>query len=107
MNVDYNLIGKRIQSERKRIGYTQELLAEKLGVSVGYVSQVERGITKISLDLLAAISSILNCDIAFLVTGSAIDNDTYISRDIFESISSLDNTKRKMLYDFIELLKKW
>ena len=56
MNVDYKLVGKRIQAARKQSGMTQETLAEKLDVSIGYVSQVERGVTKISLDLLAAIA---------------------------------------------------
>ena len=66
MNVDYSLIGSRIKSKRKEKRMTQEMLAEALEVSVGYVSQVERGVTKISLDLLAEISGILECDIAFL-----------------------------------------
>ena len=59
MHIDYKLIGERIKKIRKACGLTQEILAEKLNVSIGYISQVERGITKISLDLLAAISSIL------------------------------------------------
>ena len=50
MNVDYSLIGERIKKTRKMRGMTQDALAERLGVSIGYVSQVERGITKISLD---------------------------------------------------------
>ena len=107
MNVDYKLIGNRIKDARKRSGLTQEVMSEKLGVSVGYVSQIERGITKISLDLLAAISTILNCDIASFVTESALDSDIYISNELRSRISELDNSKRKMLYDFIELLKKW
>ena len=107
MNIDYKIIGERIKSERKIVGLTQELLAEKLGVTVGYVSQVERGITKISLDLLASISTILNCDIASLITESAIGSNNYISNDLIFKINELDFSKRKMLYDFIELLKRW
>jgi DNA-binding XRE family transcriptional regulator len=40
MSLDYKLIGSRIKSARKRMGMTQETLAEKIDVSVGYVSQV-------------------------------------------------------------------
>ena len=58
-NIDYILIGKRIKAARKALGMTQEKLAEELDVSIGYISQVERGVTKISLDLLGALSSIL------------------------------------------------
>ena len=100
MGVDYKLIGGRIKSARKRKGMTQEMLAEKLDVSVGYVSQVERGITKISLDLLASISSVLNCDISSLVSESAVGSDNYIYGDIASRISDLDSKKRKILYDF-------
>ena len=50
MRIDYKLIGNRIKTERKKSGITQEVLAEMLDVTVGYVSQVERGITKISLE---------------------------------------------------------
>ena len=107
MSIDYKLIGGRIKSARKRIGMTQEILAEKIDVSIGYVSQVERGITKISLDLLAEISTALNCDISELVTGSSIQSDGYIVSDIESKILELDHKKRKLLYEFIDILKKW
>ena len=66
MSVDYSMIGKRIKQKRKQLHQTQDYLAEALGVSVGYVSQIERGVTKISLDTLSAISSFLQCDITEL-----------------------------------------
>ena len=44
MSIDYKIIGKRIKERRKICQITQETLAEKLGVSVGYISQIERGI---------------------------------------------------------------
>ena len=78
MNIDYKLIGERIKQARKSKGMTQEVLAEKLSVSIGYVSQVERGITKISLDLLGAISSILECDVASLVSKTAVESNEYM-----------------------------
>ena len=106
MNVDYKLIGQRIKCARKRTGMTQEVLAERLDVSIGYVSQVERGITKISLDLLAAISSILGCDIASLVSESATTSTNYISNDIKEKLYELDGKKRKVALEIIELLSQ-
>ena len=55
MAVDFKLIGKRIQEKRKELKKTQEDLAEYLDVSVGYVSNMERGTTKISLTTLVNI----------------------------------------------------
>ena len=53
MLVDYILIGKRIKDYRNKCGFTQAALAEKLDVSVGFISQIERGITKPNLEMLA------------------------------------------------------
>ena len=106
MNIDYKLIGERIKLERKLKGMTQEALAERLDVSIGYVSQVERGITKISLDLLGAISGILGCDISSLVTGCATATSSYLSSELVSEMSSLSGRKRKLLLDFARLLNE-
>ena len=106
MNIDYKLIGSRIKAERKKLGMSQEALAEKLNVSIGYVSQVERGITKISLDLLGAISSILSCDITTLITESAVKNENYLSSEILHELERLEPKNRKLVIEFIQLLQK-
>ena len=103
MNIDYKLIGERIKQARKARGLTQETLAERLNVSIGYVSQVERGITKISLDLLGAISSILECDVASFVSESAIKSGEYLESEIIGEIKKLDNSKRKYILEIIKL----
>ena len=106
MNIDYKLIGSRIKEARKSTGMTQEKLAEALSVSVGYVSQVERGYTKISLDLLGEISGILNCKIEYLVAGSSISQEEYLGDEIIKAISSLNNNEKKFVYEFLQLFKK-
>ena len=103
MNVDYKLIGDRIKKARKFKGITQDVLAENLGVSIGYVSQVERGITKISLDLLAAISSILECDIASLITESATNSSEYMESELLSELRKLDSKKKKYILEIIKL----
>ncbi len=103
MNIDYKLIGDRIKRVRKTRGMTQELMAEKLNVSIGYVSQVERGITKISLDLLGAISTILNYDIAALISESAVNSNDYMESEIINEIRKLDNKKKKFVLNLIKI----
>ncbi len=104
MAIDYELIGSRIKVARKRKDMTQEMLAERLDVSVGYVSQVERGITKISLDLLASISDILECDIAEFVCASSTTSENYLSREITQNYDKLSNKERKLVDGIIKLI---
>ena len=102
MNVDYKMIGEKIKRARKGRNMTQETLAERLDVSIGYVSQVERGITKISLDLLGAISSVLECDIACFVSESAVNSADYMGTEIANEIKKLDPKKKKLVLDIIK-----
>lgn len=106
MQVDYKLIGTRIKEQRRLREYTQEDLAEKLEVSVGYISQVERGITRISLDLLAAVSTVLECDMAVLVTGSAMNRESYMRDEIGTLYGQLNHREKQLTLGFMELLVK-
>lgn len=104
MGVDYKLIGTRLRAQRKKCGYTQEQVAEKLDVTIGYISQIERGATKISLDLLAELSSVLSCDLAEFVTGAAAGSEEYLGRELAERVKLLDQRERRLLRDFADSL---
>ena len=101
---DYRLIGGRIKEQRKKKGYTQEQLAEKLDVTVGYISQVERGATKISLDLLASVSGLLDCDPGELVSGSAAPASAYLQNELTVSFDLLDGREKRLALAFIHWL---
>ncbi|MDE6469462.1 MAG: helix-turn-helix domain-containing protein [Eubacterium sp.] len=70
MSIDYKLIGKRIQKSRKIADITQQKLAELMDVSVGYISQIERGITKPNLTTIDNICKHLKCDLNYIITGN-------------------------------------
>lgn len=106
MNIDYKLIGSRIKQQRKNRGFTQEQLAEKLDVTIGYVSQVERGITKISLDLLGEISSVLNCDVASFISGSALHSNRYLDAELVEEFRELNDKQRKYILNIVKMTKE-
>lgn len=104
MHADYKLIGIRMRDIRRKKGMTQEKLAEMLGVTIGYVSQMERGITKISLETLASVADLLECDLAELVTGASTSSAAYLTNEIAQEASLLCDRDRKFLLDVISLL---
>jgi len=53
--IDYAVIGKRIQKSRQEKGITQEKLAEKVGISVVYLSKIENGRVYPTLEMLSNI----------------------------------------------------
>ena len=78
---------------------TQERLAEALSVSVGYISQIERGVTKINLDTLAAVAAHLNCELSELVTGVSVLQGRYLEGELAQLVDQMDGRQRKMLLE--------
>ena len=61
-------LGRRIADLRKAKGYTQQVLAEKCGYSVEFVSLVERGINAPSVAGCAVVARALGVSVAELFT---------------------------------------
>lgn len=105
MAVDFKLIGKRIQNKRKSLKKTQEELAEYLDVSVGYVSNMERGTTKISLTTLVNISDFLGCDVSDLVSKVSTNADNYLTSELNDLINSLSNREKSTVLTLLQAYK--
>lgn len=58
-------VGRQIRDLRKAKGYTLSFVAERIGKSVGYVSQVERGVSALPIPILQAISDLLEVQITW------------------------------------------
>ena len=95
--IDYELIGARIKEKRKSKKITQEKLAEKLHVSVGYISQIERGTTKTNLETLSKIAFETDTDIAYFINGSFSQHNSYALKEFSEIISLLTADEREVL----------
>lgn len=104
MWVDYKVLGERIKTQRKIKGTTQEHFAEHLNVSVGYISQIERGITRVSLERLIEISRYLGCGIDFLLEGTSPNDEKYLANEFNELFQQLSTSEKKML---THLLKEY
>ena len=64
-------LGQRIAERRKALGWTQDQLAERLGVDAETVSRFERGVTVPALVTLDRLAGLLKSypDARFLITG--------------------------------------
>ena len=68
-------IGQRIIERRKKLGLTQEALAEKGEVTTQFVSYAETGKRAMRPENLLKISAALGVSADYLLTGEVIDKD--------------------------------
>ena len=70
----YKQIGRRLLQRRKELDYTQEELAELLGIGTAYYGKIERGEKCPSIERLILINEKLGMDLTYLITGKANKN---------------------------------
>lgn len=102
MAVDYSLIGKRLKEKRKSTGATQEMIAEYLGVSVGYISQLERGKKKINLDTLSKYAAFLRCDITDIISNVSPEQKQYLDQEMATMYNQLEAKQKRMVIEVIK-----
>ena len=66
----------RIRQARENMGYTREVFAEKLDVSVSYLAELERGRTGISVKMLVKVCNVLGLSADYVLFGSERSDDT-------------------------------
>lgn len=74
-------IGVRITELRKRLGWTQEELAENADLTPQFVSYAESGKRAMRPENLLKLSRALNVSADYLLTGDIVDKDLLILSD--------------------------
>lgn len=97
--IDYKLIGSRIHKARKDKNITQEVLAEKMNVSVAFLSRVERGNTEINLKRISQICEILDVTEGYILNGTSSTSKSYLDNDFSTLLKNCPKNKLKLIYD--------
>lgn len=79
------MVGSRIKEQRKKIRYTQKMLADKVSASPQVISNWERGYTEPSADDISRLSEALECSSDYLLGKSNNPNQTSTLKGISEN----------------------
>ncbi|MDO3408951.1 XRE family transcriptional regulator [Saccharibacillus sp. CPCC 101409] len=66
-SVSFQLKGERIRELRRRLNLSSTALAERMGVTPAYISQIERDLAEPSLSVLRRLAGALNVDLPALL----------------------------------------
>ena len=101
---NYGILIKKLRIEHN---LTQNQVAEALGVTPGYISNVENNRTAMSLRILTYYAKLVGCSLDSLVGDLEPEyTETALDRELYEAIIELDIETKEKLLKTIEIWKK-
>ena len=97
MNINYKTIGKRIKAVRIKKHVTQEQLAFQINSSPAYISNIERGIKRPSLQKLVEIADVLGVTVNDFIYNSSESNPIIANNELSDIISEYTPDNQKCL----------
>lgn len=97
-------LGKIIKDYRKKKGYTQFEMAEKIGVSEFYISALETGSRKPGRETLIKLSNEMDMPIEKLLELKTERSMMIAADDLYKKISSLPMKKQRQIINIIDFI---
>ena len=104
--IDYTIIGKRIQTRRQEQNITQEKLAERVGISVVYLSKIENGRVYPTLETLSNICTELDAELSAILSNTEIARKDYANERVLELFNSCSIRVKPIALSLLEELSK-
>ncbi|MGO5023331.1 helix-turn-helix domain-containing protein [Lawsonibacter sp. LCP25S3_G6] len=104
--IDYKLIGSRIKNRRISQKLSQDQLAEMADITPVYLSRIENGHAKPSLDVYERLCGFLDCDLAYLFCGVSVESNHYQCEKILELFQLCTPRVKLAALHILELLSQ-
>lgn len=102
-NMLTRLVGRNIYSKRKRLGLTQEELAERIGIGQQSLSRMEKGRIAPKFERLQIIADTLGCPVTDLFRENEEDTSAIAER-ITDILQGLDARRRELVFSHVASL---
>ena len=97
-------IGRTLKERRLQLGYTQELAAEKSGISYSYYTKIERGEQLPSIEICVQLAQTFHLSLDYWLLGTS--SDAEISSELIDFAYSLREIDLNSLRKVEKLLQK-
>ena len=104
--MDYYAIGQRIRKIRKARGFSQEKLAEEIGISTTHMSHIETANTKMSLSTFVALASALEVRTDELLYDEKPENRSASITFIMELLNDCSTQQIRIIEDIVKAVKE-
>lgn len=104
--MDYYAIGQRIRRVRRARGFSQEQLAEKVGISTTHMSHIETANTKLSLSVFVEIAEALEVQTDALLYDAPRDSASLAMAEISALLEGCDARQARFIAEMAKAAKQ-
>ncbi len=109
--IDYAKVGLKMKELRVSQGITQDKVANDLGTTVAFVSNVENNRTKLNLRVLTYYSALCHVSVdTLLAAGKSSDSevypDTVLDGELMRALSFYSHDEKKKILKMLEIGKE-
>ena len=104
--VDFKLIGSRIKARREARDMTQAQVAELAEITAVYLSKIENGKVRPTLNTLSVICSILDCDLGEILLNITSESNQYQNERIVTLFQSCSPNVKPIALKLLEQLSE-
>ena len=98
-------INENIKFYRKEKGFTQEQLAEAVGVGTSHISHIETGSGTPSFETIIQIINALDCSADELLCIEVKNARPFLNNWLCDVVADCDSTETKLIVDTVTALK--
>lgn len=102
--IDYAKLGMKIKEIRLSKGFTQDKLAEMVSCNTSHISNIENNHTKVSLNILLAITNALNTSIDYVLSNQYQNTSLALDNEIMRLLKNCDDQKKEKILKIIQIL---
>ena len=95
-------LGQRIRESRMEKGYTQQALANKAGIGLMYLGEIERGIKMPSLSVFIKIVDALDISADYVLRDELKSGEHFIFDDLTDKLIPLSPKQRKTATEILD-----
>lgn len=104
--INYERIGRRVQQLRKSKGLSQADLADITDMSVAYISHIETGVKRASLESVVRIADALGVTVDQILNGNQKGNRNEYKSELGVLIDDCNGYERGVIHDIAEAVKR-
>ena len=104
--LDCESIGARVRHHRRQNRMSQETLAERIGTSRVYISNIERGESAPSLEMVISIANALNVSADDLLAGNLIAVNTGGTEEEMDILFDCSQEESRILVESMRAIKR-